>query len=219
MMPEDSYSDCYTWEACRATSAATTFFDPITIGPMKQSFADGAVAYNNPVQHVYREAQQMWPDRMKDALLITIGTGAAPGPSFEGNAVKVVAAMKKIVTQTEKTNNDFAHDHSEMLDTGRLFRFNVLQGVADVRLEEYKEIPKITEATRVYLNDAELRSKYRKCVESMKNALEGRELLCLGKLVPLLLFNQSQIADCLLRYYSINFVDSGASETGSKTTG
>jgi patatin-like phospholipase/acyl hydrolase len=48
MMPEDSYSDCYTWEACRATSAATTFFDPITIGPMKQSFADGAVAYNNP---------------------------------------------------------------------------------------------------------------------------------------------------------------------------
>jgi predicted acylesterase/phospholipase RssA len=95
MMPEDSYSDCYTWEACRATSAATTFFDPITIGPMKQSFADGAVAYNNPVQHVYREAQQMWPDRMKDALLITIGTGAAPGPSFEGNAVQVVAAMKK----------------------------------------------------------------------------------------------------------------------------
>jgi len=171
-MPDDSYGDCCTWEACRATSAATTFFDPITIGPLNQTFADGAVAYNNPVQLVYREAQHLWPEKIKDALLITIGTGSAPSPSFEGNAMKIVAAMKKIVTQTEKTNNDFAYDHSDMLDTDRLYRFNVLHGVAGVGLEEYKEISRVAEATRIYLSDAELRSKYRKCLTQLKMALE-----------------------------------------------
>ncbi|KAK0703246.1 hypothetical protein B0T26DRAFT_680951 [Lasiosphaeria miniovina] len=31
-----------TWQACRATSAATTFFDPIAIGPFGEEFVDGA---------------------------------------------------------------------------------------------------------------------------------------------------------------------------------
>lgn len=51
------YETCTIWEACRATSATTSFFDPITIGPYDQKFADGAVKYNNPIQLVYREAE------------------------------------------------------------------------------------------------------------------------------------------------------------------
>ncbi len=33
------------WQACRATSAATTFFDPIAIGPFKEEFVDGALGF------------------------------------------------------------------------------------------------------------------------------------------------------------------------------
>ena len=175
MMPEEPYNGCYTWEACRATSAATTFFDPITIGPLKQTFADGAVAYNNPVRLVYREAQQVWPDRIKDALLITIGTGAAPGPEFEGNALEMIKVLKEIVTETDKTNNDFSHDHYEMLDADRLYRFNVLHRLAEIGLEEYKEISKVADATQAYLNDGELRAKYRKCLAQLQKTLEEGE--------------------------------------------
>ncbi len=37
------------WEACRATSAATSFFDPIEIGQFRETFVDGALGRNNPV--------------------------------------------------------------------------------------------------------------------------------------------------------------------------
>ncbi|KAI9789620.1 MAG: hypothetical protein M1816_005929 [Peltula sp. TS41687] len=75
------YDECTIWEACRATSAATTFFEPITIGRTKQRFVDGAIVYNNPIELVHREARNVWPgDRA--ALLISIGTGSAPGKPF-----------------------------------------------------------------------------------------------------------------------------------------
>jgi patatin-like phospholipase/acyl hydrolase len=40
------------WEACRATSAATSFFDSIAIGPYEEEFVDGALRANNPVYAV-----------------------------------------------------------------------------------------------------------------------------------------------------------------------
>ncbi|KAH8661016.1 hypothetical protein BGZ61DRAFT_152848 [Ilyonectria robusta] len=43
------YDSTKIWRACRATSAATTFFDPIAIGPFQEQFVDGALGANNPV--------------------------------------------------------------------------------------------------------------------------------------------------------------------------
>ena len=37
------------WEACQATSAASSFFDPIAIGRYGEEFVDGATGVNNPV--------------------------------------------------------------------------------------------------------------------------------------------------------------------------
>lgn len=44
------------WEAARATSAASTFFEPISIGDHGERFTDGALIHNNPVFQVYKEA-------------------------------------------------------------------------------------------------------------------------------------------------------------------
>jgi len=41
------------WEAARATSAATSFFNPITIGT--ESFVDGATGANNPINELWTE--------------------------------------------------------------------------------------------------------------------------------------------------------------------
>jgi predicted acylesterase/phospholipase RssA len=162
------YQTCKIWEACRATSAATTFFDPITIGPDGQKFADGAIKNNNPVQIVYREAADLWPDQVNDAILISLGTGSAPGPSLEGNINKIIEALKQIATETEDTANDFFLDHLQMANAHRLFRFNVYHGLADVGLEEYKERAKIADATFAYLSVGETRQKLRYCVKELK---------------------------------------------------
>ncbi len=60
-----------------------------------------------------------------------------------------------------------------MLDADRLYRFNVLHRLSDIGLEEYKEIRKVAEATQSYLNDGELRSKYRRCLTELQMILEG----------------------------------------------
>ena len=44
------YDICKIWEAARATSAASTFFERIEIGPNRQSFVDGAFRRNNPIR-------------------------------------------------------------------------------------------------------------------------------------------------------------------------
>src|SRR6266536_5622186 len=48
-------------QAAVATSAATRFFDPVTIGARK--FIDGALGGNNPVVEMEEEASKIWcPD-------------------------------------------------------------------------------------------------------------------------------------------------------------
>jgi predicted acylesterase/phospholipase RssA len=165
--PELLYDECTIWEACRATSAATTFFDPIKIGPFDQEFADAGVIYNNPIELLHREASAMWPDQMENACIISVGTGSAPGRRFQGNIKNIVEAMKSIVTQTERTANDFFLAHQGMVSDKRLFRFNVYHGLADVGLEEWKEKARIADSTQTYLMNGETRVKVKQCIEKM----------------------------------------------------
>jgi len=102
-LPEELFDECQIWEAARATSAATTFFDPVEIGRYRQRFVDGAIVYNNPIPVVNHEAQHLWPG--KKLFLISIGTGSVPGRAFEGNLKDIVETMKQMFTETEKTTN------------------------------------------------------------------------------------------------------------------
>jgi hypothetical protein len=145
-----------------------TFFDPIKIGKYGQWFADGGVLYNNPVELVHREASTIWPDRMDNATLISIGTGSAPRGAFRGNLKDIVHSMVEIATETEKTNTDFFWAHQAMLKQNRLFRFNVLQGLAEVGLQEWKEKEKIANTTQAYLEKPDdTRPRVNLCVEQI----------------------------------------------------
>ena len=67
------------WQAGRATSAASPFLDPITIGDFGQSFVGGAIGANKPVYEVWNEAEDIWPSgSLEDKIkcLVSIGTGA-----------------------------------------------------------------------------------------------------------------------------------------------
>ena len=48
------------WQAARATSAATSFFEPIVIG--NEEFVDGATPANNPIMELWFEAYDAFPD-------------------------------------------------------------------------------------------------------------------------------------------------------------
>jgi predicted acylesterase/phospholipase RssA len=164
------YDECKIWEACRATSAATTFFDPVQIGSRQQKFIDGAVRYNNPIQQVYNEAMDL--DQSRETFILSIGTGSAPGKAFEGKLKDIVEAMKIIVTETEQKAQDFSDNHRNLVDDNMLFRFNVYHGLKEVGLEEYKEIPAMADATETYLDHLDTRKQLRTCVSKLSQILQ-----------------------------------------------
>ena len=60
------------WEVGRATSAAPTFFPPISIDGTK--FFDGGLVANNPIQYAVREVRDIWPDR-NVGVIVSLGCG------------------------------------------------------------------------------------------------------------------------------------------------
>lgn len=81
-------------EAACATSAATSFFDPVCIGARK--FADGALGANNPVNEVEGEASDIWCRETGDLkplvkCFISIGTGNPGKKAMEDNMLKFVS--------------------------------------------------------------------------------------------------------------------------------
>lgn len=142
--------NCKIWEAARATSAAATFFDPITIGV--HNYVDGATGCNNPVEEVLREALSIWPNSLpRIHCIVSIGTGV-PGPTDFGNdLIDVLKTLKTIATETETTAERFKESHTLLGLSGRYFRFNVNKGLEGVRLDEHAKVKEIEAAADLYL--------------------------------------------------------------------
>jgi predicted acylesterase/phospholipase RssA len=162
------------WEAGRATSAASSFFDPITIGSFGESFVDGATGANNPVYEIWNEAQDMWPsgsleDKVK--CLVSIGTGVPSLTPFKGDLIGIGKSLLAIATETEKTAERFSRDKSRLEDAGRYYRFNVLRGLEDIGLEDSKRKNAIVAATDRYIESQVVFKQMKACADSMS----GRE--------------------------------------------
>lgn len=97
-------------EAALATSAATTFFDSVSIGD--RSFADGGLGANNPVDEV-EEASDIWCAESGDLkslvkCFISIGTGNPGKTAFEDGMIKFLGqTLVDIATETENTEKIF----------------------------------------------------------------------------------------------------------------
>ncbi|PNH41105.1 hypothetical protein VD0004_g5947 [Verticillium dahliae] len=162
--------DCTTvWEACRATSAATTFFDPVAIGPFGEQFVDGAFGANNPVATLWNQASDIWGDRLRDNLrcLVSIGTGLPAVRPVRDDALGIWATLKVLATETERTAERFRRDKAYLDDEGRYFRFNVVRGLEDIGLEESKKKAEIAAATGRYVASQDVLRDMRACARSI----------------------------------------------------
>lgn len=114
----DIVSGCKIWEAARATSAAPSFFDPITVGYPAQKFAEGGIGANNPVHYVLREAADIWPDAQdRVQCLLSIGTWNPGLQRFGNNLMSIGRSLVALVTETTRTANRFANEHEQMLQS------------------------------------------------------------------------------------------------------
>jgi hypothetical protein len=159
------------WEAARATSAATTFFEPITIGDEK--FVDGATGANNPIQYLWTEASDGWDRRnapLEDHIkcIVSIGTGIPSLQSFGPGLKQVANALEAIATDTEVEADLFRKHHTELFKSNRAFRFNVIRGLEDVGLEEVEKWGMIKAATRVYVQTEEVHVRIKACALNLQ---------------------------------------------------
>ncbi|KAL2131177.1 hypothetical protein VTI74DRAFT_5443 [Chaetomium olivicolor] len=161
------------WQACRATSAATTFFDPITIGPFNEQFVDGAPGANNPVYALWNQAQDVWGDQLRGSLrcLISIGTGVPALKPVRDDVLGIWATLKDLAVETEKRAQQFHRDKSDLDNEGRYYRFNVGRGLEDIGLEESKKKTEIAAATRRYVESQAVYKQMKACAKN----LVGRE--------------------------------------------
>ncbi|CAN9191964.1 unnamed protein product [Alternaria alternata] len=162
------------WEACRATSAATSFFDPIAIGRFGEQFVDGATGANNPVREVWDQAQLAWgpePLEGKVKCVVSIGTGVPSLKAFKDDVFNIGQTLAAIATETEQTAERFRRERGLLDSTGRYYRFNVARGLEDIGLEEAKKVKEMAAATRRYISSQEVHGQMQACAGS----IAGRE--------------------------------------------
>lgn len=133
------------WEACRASSAAPTYFNRMTIAGSR--YMDGGVGIdaNNPAMHALEEAEQMTERQGQErsiAALISVGTGHKQEKSRFG-FTKLLRWMKKSFTATEPQHQ--AASRKTKADRTPYFRFDAKSnghpdsGVSHIRLDDCKK--------------------------------------------------------------------------------
>lgn len=145
--------ECCIWEAARATSAASGFFDSIKIG--LQEYVDGATGKNNPVEEVLAEAEAIWPGLRGEDIecIVSIGTGVSKWRDYGNNLAQVMKTLVAVATETEETEKRFYRNRTKVGLDGRYFRLNVDHGLADVALNEHAKLNIVEAATEAYLKE------------------------------------------------------------------
>lgn len=171
-LPDELDISATICDAALATSAATGFFDPVSVGA--RQFVDGALGANNPVEEVEAEASNIWCSDWSELkplvkCFISVGTGNPGKKAIEDNLLKFLSkTLVDIVTETEKTETKFIARWARQFDEKRFFRFNVDHGLQDVGLAEYKEQGAIEAATDEYLRHTQQKSRTRDCVMNLR---------------------------------------------------
>lgn len=171
-LPDEPSFRATVCEAALATSAATTFFDPVSIG--NRTFADGGFGANNPVEQVENEAANIWCSETGDLkplvkCFISIGTGNPGKKPFKDKMLNFLSeTVVQIATETENTEKRFIARWAKHFDEKRYFCFNVEQGLQAMGLEEYKRKGDIEAASEGYLTHTTQKLRMRDCIKNLQ---------------------------------------------------
>ncbi|KAL8818384.1 MAG: hypothetical protein Q9191_007954, partial [Dirinaria sp. TL-2023a] len=173
------------WQAGRATSAAPVFFEPLKMGDMDSTFADGGLRNNNPVEELKKEARRIWlnPSQFPFGILLSIGTGRQIPKDLGSGIRPLIDALLTIATDSEAIARRFQeNNYEELVNSKRYFRFNAI-GLENVSLEEWEKHATIEAATERYLIDERaVREELNNCVRALQgkhNSFESDQ----GKLI------------------------------------
>ncbi|CAE6541991.1 unnamed protein product [Rhizoctonia solani] len=146
--------NCTIREALHATMAQPELFKSIDIidSSVLQSFVGGELGCSNPLMHVLIEVNRLYPGRQV-ASIISIGAGhtrtiQVPSPSRWSRTQDVIV-MKDMATDSERVAEEMA---VRFQDTNNVyFRFNVDQGMQDMKDGSWERLGEATQHAKAYL--------------------------------------------------------------------
>jgi len=161
------------WEVARATSAASSFFEPMDIDGL--GFVDGGTGANNPIRQLWTEAADVFAEeddlnwRLVDNIqcLVSIGTGKLLLKAFPNVVFGVFDAMVAIATNTEQVADLFEKEHTSVFQKGKAFRFNVDSGLEEVGLEEAAKLSTIEAVTTRYIQAERNHLSLKACAKNL----------------------------------------------------
>jgi hypothetical protein len=188
----DRYPNCLIYEAARATTAATTYFKPITIRDeegKEDKFVDAALGTNNPISVLWDEAVNLFGKKRRLGCVVSLGTGSRKvemAPDGEGLKEKAkflisaIKVMKEIGTDSEKDHERWQAKFREFEHT--YFRLNVDGGAQGIELSDWQKIGQLKKRTRDYLQDPSVKQMINDLAEVLvENKSSGLNLAHGGK--------------------------------------
>jgi hypothetical protein len=159
-------------EAALATSAAPTYFTPISIDGTY--FLDGALGANNPCDELEAEASNLWCEttgRIEPLIkcYISVGSGHTGTRHVSDKGLKYfLETLQKEATETKKTTSRWESRWREGVANGKCYRFNVEHGLEGVGLAEYQQAADVRAASLSFLEEIETIGKVRTCVQNLR---------------------------------------------------
>ncbi|CAE7123276.1 unnamed protein product, partial [Rhizoctonia solani] len=174
-IPTGAGPECTIVNALYATMAHPDLFKSIEIihSGVSQSFVGGEIGCSNPLAHVLSEVKRLYPDRHVSCI-ISIGAGHArtiqvPNPSrWYRNQDAVV--MRDMATDSERVAEEVAMRFNG--GDGVYFRFNVDQGMRNMKGGSWEKLGETTQHTQAYLQRNETNQKLN---EAMRASTKRRE--------------------------------------------
>jgi predicted acylesterase/phospholipase RssA len=148
-------------DAALATSSAPVYFTPLKYKDANGEYymiADGGLGHNNPIDLGLNQLNELYGPQAFGDVVISIGTGLRSNKTtfYElSNRIamtKVRRALLSMASDTEKMHYSVSDRYRNKLDGGTYHRFNI-KDMGDTKLDDYKAVKSLAEASEKYLNE------------------------------------------------------------------
>ncbi|KAG8750153.1 hypothetical protein FRC11_010713 [Ceratobasidium sp. 423] len=152
--------NCAIWQALYATMAHPDLFKSIDIidSMVPRSFVGGELGCSNPLRHILSEVKRVYPHR-EVACVMSIGAGHAHTIQLSKSSrwqlirMQDIVAIKAMATDSERVAEEMSLQFQDA--RGMYFRFNVDQGVQDIKDGCWERLGEVMEHTTAYLRKSE----------------------------------------------------------------
>ena len=157
---ENGTDNVKIWEAIRATSATSGYFNAIQIGHF--TFVDGRMGYNNPTALAIEELERLTCfDQRQIKVIVSVGSGVRPYRDYQNDDVSQLWRM----VFDQATDADQTHiSQGELLTPSKgykYYRLNPDRSIGDIGYDDNSAFSLLLAITEEYIFSPERRDTWK----------------------------------------------------------